>query len=123
MATPIQFEIDNFKPFIYGVNAYFSLGPAGQPVYSRFWDELAGGNIRLGARTSRSVPNAQNPGELTLAVLTSEAMNLQVPFRARIPGPFPNWVTGTRTGNQGDGREIWSFSMGASGKHMLQDRI
>jgi hypothetical protein len=120
IASPIQVEIDNFKPFVYGVNAYFSNGPQGNwgpaPVYSRFWEDLAGTQMRLGTRTSRAVPDPQNPGTLRLDVLTSEAINPQVPFQARIPGPFDAWVNGqfvmNATGN--DGRQIWSFNMGAS---------
>jgi Secretion system C-terminal sorting domain/SprB repeat len=110
MTNPINFTIDNFNPFVYGINAYFS--NANDPVYSRYWEPTSGGKINLGLRQSRAVPDPSNPGDLTIYALSSEAM---LDMKARIPGPFPNWQSGTKQSTNPNGTEIWAFQMGASG--------
>jgi hypothetical protein len=51
----LPFSIDNFNPFIYGANAWFSNGPQGQPVYARYWEPTSGGKINLGLRASHAL--------------------------------------------------------------------
>ena len=112
-ATPyISMKIDNFKPYIHGVQAYFS-NSAQAPVYERFWTVTGNGNIRLDNTRTVGVNDPQNPGLLSIYALFSEEMQSA---RARIPGPYPNWVNGSRVEKLPNGLVKWQFQMGVSGQ-------
>lgn len=114
-SVPNYFQIDNFNPFVYYVSCYFSNGPVSngmlEPFYSCSWEVGSNGVVNLGARSNRGVPDANNPGALTISVKTSEAMTS---MQARVPDLFPNWVNGNNNYTLPDGKQDWSFYMGVS---------
>lgn len=82
------FKIDNFKPFVKGVNVYFKDSDDNVKVYERYWGEsyqsISG--IKLGKRLEMgitSIPSFTESRTVEVNVLTSEPM-------ASVTVNFPN---------------------------------
>jgi hypothetical protein len=73
------FKIDNFKPFVKGVNVYFKDSDDNVKVYERYWGESDQTNsgIQLGKRLEKgitSIPSLIESRTVEVNVLTSEPM-------------------------------------------------
>ncbi len=92
-SNPINFQIDNFKPFIHKVGLY----AGNEQIYYREWTthNTTQGQLRLGAVTPKN-PASLVSQPLIGYVVASEAVST---IRAKIPGLVDNWVTGIEQPN------------------------
>jgi hypothetical protein len=108
--TSNNYIIDNFQPFIKGVNVYFSNNSI--KVYGRQWDPITTpeSGIELGEVVEGGLPDITNAGDIVVYANTSESMDR---IRARIPtlfGSNSTPVEGTLL-QLGD-RTSWKFNFG-----------
>ncbi len=115
MANPVDFKIDNFKPFIVKVGLFVgNVTSSSTPAYYRAWstDGAPPGSLRLSGLSGKQ-PSSTSNQPITVYVVASESMSK---VRAFING-LTGWVDGTTLpfdSNDPDswGHQKWEFQFG-----------
>lgn len=112
--NPIDFGIDNFKPFVREVGVNFIAGASVYTLYWNKWNPFNGipeSSLQLGTRSEGGIHAANiSTGSLQINAILSEKMASVV--KAKVPSLSPIEVSGSLIESYADGTEKWNFVFG-----------